>query len=246
MHKNGGQVHCEVYLNPSFQPCLFQGQSSASQTSGRYLLSVQWSHRSASSITSSALNMLSFAPSLLARALDQNGIDPNNINTTTTDPLTIAMSRKYCKVGTCPSSWQVIDYRPSLAGNATYMSAFILLLLTQAYFGVRHKTWKYTAILLTGLLGEIVGYAGRLTLNANPFLMNNFLVWVSRTSLGDDQITDEVKAILFPLRSPPPSSPRPFTSPSHVASSSSTLRMPTHASSPNCTHTSSLAAISSL
>ncbi|KAF3049685.1 hypothetical protein E8E11_010144 [Didymella keratinophila] len=120
--------------------------------------------------------MLSLASSLLARALDQNGIDPNNINTTTTDPLIIAMSRKYCKVGTCPTSWQVIDYRPSLAGNAIDMAMFILFLLTQAYFGVQHKTWKYTAILLTGLLGEIVGYAGRLMLHLNPFLMNNFLV----------------------------------------------------------------------
>lgn len=122
------------------------------------------------------LSMLSLAPSLLARALDQNGIDPDNINTTTTDPLIIAMSRKYCKVGTCPTSWQVIDYRPSLAGNTIYMTMFILLFLTQAYFGTQHKTWKYTALLLTGLLGEMVGYAGRLLLNANPFLMNNFLV----------------------------------------------------------------------
>lgn len=120
--------------------------------------------------------MQSLAPSLLARALDQNGIDPNNINTNITDPLIIAMSRKYCKVGTCPASWQVIDYRPSPAGNAIFMTTFILLLLAQAYFGLRHKTWKYAALLTTGILGEIVGYAGRLMLNANPFLMNNFLV----------------------------------------------------------------------
>ncbi|KAF3038074.1 hypothetical protein E8E12_001230 [Didymella heteroderae] len=120
--------------------------------------------------------MLSLTPFLMARALDRNGIDPNNINTTTTDPLIIAMSRKYCKVGTCPTSWQVIDYRPSLAGNAIYMTIYILLLLAQGYLGVRHKTWKYTALLVTGLLGEMVGYAGRLMLNANPFLMNNFLV----------------------------------------------------------------------
>lgn len=120
--------------------------------------------------------MLSLTPSLLARALDRNGIDPNNIDTNSTDPLIIAMSRKYCKVGSCPASWQVIDYRPSLSGNAIYMTLFILLLLTQAYLGVRHKTWKYTAVLITGLLGETVGYAGRLMLTANPFLMNNFLV----------------------------------------------------------------------
>lgn len=116
------------------------------------------------------------ALSLAARALDQNGIDPNNINTTTTDPLIIAMSRKYCKVGTCPSAWQTLSYRPNAAGNAIYMTAFILLLLAQAYFGWRHKTWKYTALVVTGLVGEIVGYAGRLMLYSNPFLMNNFLV----------------------------------------------------------------------
>ncbi|KAJ4379108.1 hypothetical protein N0V86_005150 [Didymella sp. IMI 355093] len=120
--------------------------------------------------------MLSLTPSLLARALDQNGIDPNNINTTTTDPLIIAMSRRYCKVGTCPPSWQVIDYRPSPAGNGIYMGIFIVLLLAHAYLGVRYKTWKYTGLLVTGLLGEVVGYAGRLMLHANPFLMNNFLV----------------------------------------------------------------------
>ena len=114
--------------------------------------------------------------SLLTRALDQNGIDPDNIHVTTTDPTEIAMSRKYCKVGTCPSSWQTIEYRPNIAGNAIYMTCFILLLLAQVWFGIRSKTWTYTATMCIGILGEIVGYVGRVMLNMNPFLMNNFLV----------------------------------------------------------------------
>lgn len=116
------------------------------------------------------------ASPLLARALDRNGIDPHNLNTTSTDPLTIAMSRKYCTVGTCPSSWQVIEYRPNIAGNSIYMACFIVLLLAQGWFAWRHKMWKYGAVVGIGLLGETVGYVGRVMLSGNPFLMNNFLV----------------------------------------------------------------------
>jgi hypothetical protein len=119
--------------------------------------------------------MLPLTP-LLPRALDRNGIDPDNINTNTTDPLVIAMSRRYCTVGTCPPSWQVIEYRPSLAGNGVYMGIFIVLVLAHLYLGVRFKTRKYTGVVVTGLLGEVVGYAGRVMLHRNPFLMDNFLV----------------------------------------------------------------------
>lgn len=47
---------------------------------------------------------------LIARAVDESGIDPDNIDVNTTDPLKITMNRKYCKVGKCPDSWQVIEY----------------------------------------------------------------------------------------------------------------------------------------
>lgn len=120
--------------------------------------------------------MSSIFLSLVTRALDQNGIDPDHINVNSTDPMEIAMSRKYCKVGICPEAWQTIEYRPNIAGNVIYMVCFILLLMAQAWFGIRSKTWKYSATVCVGLLGETVGYVGRVMLNQNPFLMNNFLV----------------------------------------------------------------------
>ncbi|OAL51210.1 RTA1-domain-containing protein [Pyrenochaeta sp. DS3sAY3a] len=113
---------------------------------------------------------------LAVRALDENGIDPNNIDVNTTDPLKIAMSRRYCKVGTCPESWQTIDYRPTLAGNIVYMVCLFALLGGQMYFGIRHKTWTYFGTVCLGIVGEIVGYIGRVMLNINPFRMNNFLL----------------------------------------------------------------------
>lgn len=114
--------------------------------------------------------------SLLTRALDRNGIDPTNLNTTTTDPLLIAMSRKYCTPGKCPQAWQVIAYRPNMAGTAIYTTCFAFLLLAQAWFGMRHKTWKYTVTMCVGIAGETIGYIGRVQLSLNPFLMSNFLV----------------------------------------------------------------------
>lgn len=109
------------------------------------------------------------------RALDQNGIDPNNIDVNTTDPLKIAMSRKYCKVGTCPETWQTIEYRPNMGGNIFYMLCFLALLGGQLWFGVRGRIWGFMGTMCAGILGEIVGYIGRVMLNQNPFLMNNFL-----------------------------------------------------------------------
>jgi len=112
---------------------------------------------------------------LVARAVDANGIDPDNIDVNTTDPLKIAMSRRYCTVGKCPESWQTIEYRPNIGGNVFYMLCFFALISAQLWFGVRSKTWAFMGTMCAGILGEIVGYVGRIMLNNNPFLMNNFL-----------------------------------------------------------------------
>jgi hypothetical protein len=113
---------------------------------------------------------------MLARAVDPNGIDPNHLNTTTTDPMLIGMQKKYCKIGTCPESWQTMDYRPNIAGNIIYMLCFLALQGGQLWFGIRGKTWTFMGTMCLGLLGEFVGYIGRVMLNLNPFPMNNFLM----------------------------------------------------------------------
>ena len=79
-------------------------------------------------------------------------------------------------VDACPVERGIIRYQPTIAGNSIYGVCFILLLLTQLYFGIRKKTWTYMSAVCLGVFGEIVGYGGRLMLNKNPFEMNNFLV----------------------------------------------------------------------
>jgi hypothetical protein len=124
---------------------------------------------------------------LATRAVDQNGIDPNNLDVNTTDLVKIAMSRKYCKVDKCPTSWQTIDYRPTIPGNVIYMLAFFLLFGGQLWFGIRNKTWSFMGTMCAGILGEIVGYIGRIMLNLNPFIMNNFLMYVRFRKVDTDK-----------------------------------------------------------
>ncbi|KAF2175307.1 RTA1-domain-containing protein [Zopfia rhizophila CBS 207.26] len=113
---------------------------------------------------------------IIARAVDENGIDPDNLNLTTTDPRLIQMQKKYCKIDLCPIEWATMHYRPIIPGNAAYAGCLAALLAAQLFYGIRKKTWSYMGAVSMGVLGEIVGYIGRIMLNRNPFLMNNFLI----------------------------------------------------------------------
>jgi hypothetical protein len=113
---------------------------------------------------------------VLARGLDRNGIDPDNINTSSTDPVYAAMARKYCTLGKCPIEWATMDYRPTVAGNTIYLLCFGALLGVQIFYGIRKKTWTYLGAVSMGIFGEIIGYIGRIMLHGNPFIMNNFLL----------------------------------------------------------------------
>ncbi|PVI02749.1 RTA1-domain-containing protein [Periconia macrospinosa] len=75
----------------------------------------------------------------------------------------------------CPLEYAKLQYRPSVVGNVIYMICFFILLGGQAFFGIRTKTYKYCAVVCLGIIGEIVGYIGRLMLYNNPYSMDSFL-----------------------------------------------------------------------
>jgi hypothetical protein len=102
-------------------------------------------------------------------------IDTENLNITSTDPAYIGRARKYCNLDKCPMGWATIEYRPNMAGNVIYLLFFLVLLGGQLWYGIRKKTWTYMAAVCLGILLEIIGYIGRIMLNMNPFIMNNFL-----------------------------------------------------------------------
>jgi len=43
-------------------------------------------------------------------------------------------------------------------------------------YGVRNKTWSFTDVMCTDVLGEAVGYIRRVMLNLNSSSMNFFVV----------------------------------------------------------------------
>ena len=81
-----------------------------------------------------------------------------------------------CTLDTCPIQDAFVEYIPSLAGNATYLSIFAILWCAQMYQGIRHRTWGFLTGMAVGGLLEIAGYLGRILLHSDPFNFNYFLV----------------------------------------------------------------------
>ncbi|KAF4636743.1 hypothetical protein G7Y89_g1334 [Cudoniella acicularis] len=89
-----------------------------------------------------------------------------------------------CTLGTCPIEWAFVEYIPSLTGNATYLSIFAALLLTQLYLGIYYRTWGFLTGMVVGGLLEILGYLGRILLHSDPFNFNYFLVYLICLTIG--------------------------------------------------------------
>ncbi|RAO64523.1 uncharacterized protein BHQ10_000535 [Talaromyces amestolkiae] len=83
-----------------------------------------------------------------------------------------------CTLDTCPLDWAQVDYVPSLPGNLIYVAIFGLALLLQIAFGVYYKTWTYMIAMIGGLVGEIIGYIGRVQMHYNPFPQTPFLEYL--------------------------------------------------------------------
>jgi hypothetical protein len=81
-----------------------------------------------------------------------------------------------CTLSTCPLSQATIDYDPSLAGNALYLSIFSLLFIIQGFQLWKYKTWSFSLSMMSGLVLEVVGYVGRVMMHFNPFEPNPFLM----------------------------------------------------------------------
>ncbi|KAJ3014403.1 hypothetical protein HKX48_005181 [Thoreauomyces humboldtii] len=85
--------------------------------------------------------------------------------------------------------YALLAYRPSVAGNSIYMITFITLLGVHAFLGYRYRTYGYLIPVTMGLLGEVLGYVGRLMLHKNPFDMNNFLLYLVPITIAPALLT---------------------------------------------------------
>ncbi|EGC49133.1 parasitic phase-specific protein PSP-1 [Histoplasma capsulatum var. duboisii H88] len=82
-----------------------------------------------------------------------------------------------CSRSSCPIEASIYEYRPSLIANALFISLFaVSALIHLIQFSIWRSHAIFTAPILLGCVGEIIGYAGRLMLNRDPFSLNGFLI----------------------------------------------------------------------
>ncbi|KAL0258566.1 phospholipid-translocating ATPase rsb1 [Diplodia seriata] len=91
---------------------------------------------------------------------------------------------EYCTIDTCSLELANFTYIPTLAGNATYLAIFAVLVPFQLFFGIRYRTWGFLVGMIGGLALEIIGYVGRVQLHFNPFPFDPFLEYLICLTIG--------------------------------------------------------------
>ncbi|KAI0019017.1 RTA1 like protein-domain-containing protein [Xylariomycetidae sp. FL0641] len=83
-----------------------------------------------------------------------------------------------CTLELCPIEWSVLQYRPSLAANATFIALYTLLLAIHLGLGIHWKSWWFMGGMVAGTACNILGYGGRIMLYLNPFSFAGFMIQI--------------------------------------------------------------------
>ena len=74
-----------------------------------------------------------------------------------------------CTLDTCCIEQAVIQYFPSLAGNAAYAAIFGILGILHLSVGIHYRTWGYMIGAVASAVLEVAGYVGRILYRTYPF-----------------------------------------------------------------------------
>ncbi|RDW61727.1 RTA1 domain-containing protein [Aspergillus mulundensis] len=94
-----------------------------------------------------------------------------------------------CTIDTCPLSMASVEYLPKLWAQILFIAIFGLGLLLHLFLGIRYKTWTFMIAMALGLIGEIVGYGGRVGLNQDPFNGDYFLQYLVALTIAPAFLT---------------------------------------------------------
>lgn len=86
-----------------------------------------------------------------------------------------------CTVEACPIELSVYGYRPTLAGSAAVIALYAVCAILQVILGIRYKTWGFMVAMVVGCISEIIGYAGRIMLNQNPWGQSGFIIQICKS-----------------------------------------------------------------
>ena len=81
------------------------------------------------------------------------------------------MSRKTCEEISlkCPVELTLYGYYPNLGVNSMFVAIFGLCFIAQVGMGTFRRTWTFLLAMGFATVGECIGYAGRVMMNANPW-----------------------------------------------------------------------------
>ncbi|KAL4914838.1 RTA1 like protein-domain-containing protein [Aspergillus aurantiobrunneus] len=98
--------------------------------------------------------------------------------------LTLLENPDLCTVETCPLSMASVEYIPLLWCQILFMAIFGAAAIAQLGLGIRYKTWTFMVAMVLGLIGEVVGYGGRVSLHDDPFNGDAFLQYLVALTLA--------------------------------------------------------------
>ncbi len=87
-----------------------------------------------------------------------------------------------CTLELCPVESAILGYQPSIPGNGVIIGAFALSMFIHIFQGVRWRSWDFMICMVIGCIDEILGYAGRIMLNKNPFSFAAFIIQVGKAT----------------------------------------------------------------
>lgn len=84
----------------------------------------------------------------------------------------------------CPVQRSLYGYYPSLPANAFFLAFFAVCMIANTILGTWKRTWTYLIAMFFGCLAQVIGYAGRIIMNDNPFNMVGFQIQICCLTLA--------------------------------------------------------------
>jgi len=101
-----------------------------------------------------------------------------------------------CTTETCPVEGGYVSYKPSVGGNAFFLAAFATLVPVVVGLGLRFRTLAFSAVMVAGILLEVLGFLGRLLLKGNRARQEYFILYLIGTVVGPSLFAQGVFMIL--------------------------------------------------
>lgn len=87
-------------------------------------------------------------------------------------------SHANCTLDLCPIEASILQYQPSIPGNAVIAALFGVSMLIHLAQGLKWRQWSFMICMILGCLDQIIGYVGRILLSQNPFSFNAFIIQI--------------------------------------------------------------------